>query len=451
MVKFSASHGHFLQEVGLLSGISGRERWREKSLVLPAFACSWLFCALMEQARRASAAEMVTLAYDLSFDFPSWFVEAVSTFRTHLDDGFGIYGAIARREPPKLLYLHLDGAHPLNRVLCALGPSVGMYRRLPHGFSAGTASEVLGQTVNARAVAPFLSVLRAPDSCGLSGPDGAGLVLAFAAPRGKVAGPRLSEQRLAQSVLPHFAAALRLRRSLSGLAFDTESAEAVFDSHGRCTNAQGMAEPNSMRKLLSEAILERERARAHPADDDEQPRDALLAGRWSLVDRYDSDGRRFIVGYRNPPGVLDPRRLSPRERDVASRIARGMSQTAVAAELGVSASTVASVATGVVKKLGLRSTRELPLFWRDTSGQAVALGRDDLFGVCSADHVPAPKLTPAERDVLEGLTRGLSNREIADRRRSSLRTVANQVARLLRKHGASSRVELAARKLDAAE
>jgi DNA-binding NarL/FixJ family response regulator len=276
-------------------------------------------------------------------------------------------------------------------------------------------------------------------------------MLAVAAPRKQVAGPRPFEKRLAQSVLPHFAAGLRLRRSLSGLALDNESAEAVFDPRGRCANAQGMAEPDSMRKLLGEAILERERARAQPADDDEQPRDALLAGRWSLVDRFDSDGRRFIVGYRNPPGVLDPRRLSLREREVASRIARGMSQGAVAAELGVSASTVASVASGVVKKLGLRSTRELPLFWRDTSGQPVALGRADLFGVCGVEHVPAAKLTPAERDVLEGLTRGLSNREIADRRRSSLRTVANQVARLLKKHGASSRLELTAKGLDAAE
>jgi len=326
-----------------------------------------------------------------------------------------------------------------------------MYRLIPQGFAAGTASEVLGRTVNARAMAPFLSVLPAPDSCGLSGPDGAGFMLAFAAPRKEIAGPRPFEKRLAQSVLPHFAAALRLRRSLSGLGLDTESAEAVFDSRGQCANAQGMAEPVSTRKLLSEAILARERARAQPADEDEQPRDALLAGRWSLVDRFDSDGRRFVVAYRNPPGVLDPRRLSVRERDIASRIARGMSQTAVAAELGVSASTVASVASAIVKKLGLCSTRELPLFWRDTSGHPVALGRDDLFGLCSAEDASTAKLTPAEREVLEGLARGLSNREIADRRRSSLRTVANQVAALLKKHGASSRIELTAKRLGAAE
>ena len=405
----------------------------------------------MEPARTVSAAEMARRAYDLSLDFPKWFAAAVSVFRTRLDDGFGIYGAIARREPPKVLHLQLDGAHPVNRALVRLGPAIGFYRLLPHGFAAGTSSQVLGRTVNARAIAPFLGVLRAQDHCGLSGPDGAGLVLVFAAPRKEVGGPRPFEQRLAQSVLPHFAAALRLRRSLSGLALDTESAEAVFDSRGRCANAQGMAEPVTMRKLLNEAILASERAGAHAPDQDEQPREALLCGRWSLVDRFDSDGRRFIVAYRNPPGVLDPRRLSVRERDVASRIARGMSQAAVAAALGISASTVASVASAVVKKLGLRSTRELPLFWLDTSGEPVALGRGDLFGLCSAADAPATKLTLAERDELEGLTRGLSNREIADRRRSSLRTVANQVAALLKKHGASSRLDLTAKRLGAVE
>ena len=55
-----------------------------------------------------------------------------------------------------------------------------------------------------------------------------------------------------------------------------------------------------------------------PARDD--ARAALLEGRWSLVDRFDSDGRRFIVAYRNPPGVLNPRRLTAREREVAARI-----------------------------------------------------------------------------------------------------------------------------------
>jgi DNA-binding NarL/FixJ family response regulator len=53
-------------------------------------------------------------------------------------------------------------------------------------------------------------------------------------------------------------------------------------------------------------------------------------------------------------------------------------------------------------------------------------------------------LTEAESDVVTGLLQGLSNREIAARRGSSARTVANQVATVFRKLGVRSRAELAA-------
>ncbi len=57
----------------------------------------------------------------------------------------------------------------------------------------------------------------------------------------------------------------------------------------------------------------------------------------------------------------------------------------------------------------------------------------------------AASLTDAERDVLSGILNGESNAEIARRRRSRPRTVANQVASIFRKLGVSSRLELIAR------
>jgi DNA-binding CsgD family transcriptional regulator len=58
---------------------------------------------------------------------------------------------------------------------------------------------------------------------------------------------------------------------------------------------------------------------------------------------------------------------------------------------------------------------------------------------------PEPDLTAAEREILELLERGLSNDEIARLRNRSIRTVANQVAALLRKTKTRSRRELVAR------
>lgn len=51
-------------------------------------------------------------------------------------------------------------------------------------------------------------------------------------------------------------------------------------------------------------------------------------------------------------------------------------------------------------------------------------------------------LTDAERDVLARLVRGDSNAAIAKARKTSVRTVANQVASLLRKTSAKSRYDL---------
>ncbi len=51
-------------------------------------------------------------------------------------------------------------------------------------------------------------------------------------------------------------------------------------------------------------------------------------------------------------------------------------------------------------------------------------------------------LTAAERDVCRHILSGAANREIAARRSCSHRTVANQVATILRKLGISSRAQL---------
>jgi DNA-binding NarL/FixJ family response regulator len=51
-------------------------------------------------------------------------------------------------------------------------------------------------------------------------------------------------------------------------------------------------------------------------------------------------------------------------------------------------------------------------------------------------------LSPAEADVARLIFDGLSNAEVAERRGTSVRTVAKQVSAVLRKTGTQSRVEL---------
>jgi DNA-binding NarL/FixJ family response regulator len=73
---------------------------------------------------------------------------------------------------------------------------------------------------------------------------------------------------------------------------------------------------------------------------------------------------------------------------------------------------------------------------------------DDEYCIVSAPFGPRPGfsgLTKAEVEVAQMAVNGFSNRRIALARGSSERTVANQMASVLQKLGASSRVQIAAR------
>jgi DNA-binding NarL/FixJ family response regulator len=243
----------------------------------------------------------------------------------------------------------------------------------------------------------------------------------------------------------HIATGLRLQRILTSAALEDPSVEAILDSQGRPEHAVGMARMQSALDTLRRSVL----ARAS-ADEDALAADpawnAVLAGRWSLVDRFDSDGRRYVVAYRNPPGVLDPRRLTPREEGVAALAAIGRSNKEIAAQLGVTASTVATLLAAALAKLGLASRTLLPLFWRDLHGRAwpVTNAEAPLIALSHRDDPQGfSTLTPAERAVALALLDGLSDRNIARARNSSRHTVSKHVTAIYRKLGVSSRVELA--------
>jgi DNA-binding NarL/FixJ family response regulator len=243
----------------------------------------------------------------------------------------------------------------------------------------------------------------------------------------------------------HIATGLRLQRILTSAAFEDPCVEAILDPDGRLQHTVGMARMRGALESLRQSVVARE-----GADDEAVAADpawnAVLAGRWSLVDRFDSDGRRFVVAYRNPPGVLDPRRLTPREEGVTALAAIGRSNKEIAGQLGVTQSTVGTLLAAALGKLGLSSRTMLPLFWRDLHGRAWAVSNAEA-PLIALSHQDDPDgfstLTPAERAVALELLKGLSDRSIAQARNSSRHTVSKHVTAIYRKLGVSSRVELA--------
>jgi DNA-binding CsgD family transcriptional regulator len=65
-----------------------------------------------------------------------------------------------------------------------------------------------------------------------------------------------------------------------------------------------------------------------------------------------------------------------------------------------------------------------------------------MFSFPKPPFIAPAQLTPAESDVVQLILSDLSNAQIAARRGTALRTVANQVAQIFTKLGVSSRSEL---------
>ena len=88
---------------------------------------------------------------------------------------------------------------------------------------------------------------------------------------------------------------------------------------------------------------------------------ALTGGRWSLVDQFDHDGKRYIVAYKNAPAAPTSAvaSLTEREAQVLGYLAQGHSNKLIGYELGLAPSTVAMHLGTAAGKLGTKTRVDL--------------------------------------------------------------------------------------------
>ena len=252
----------------------------------------------------------------------------------------------------------------------------------------------------------------------------------------------------------HLGAGLRLLRTLERACGGARD-EAVLDSGGTVHHACGPARAQCARDALRDAVrrIDRARTRAGRADADTALAswEALVCGRWSLVDRFDADGRRYLVARRNDPAVSDPRGLSRCEAQAAEFLSLGHSEKQIGYALGISSAAVSRSIRSAVRKLGLRSRAELASLFAGRAAEGgcfeLELGGEQL-AVCARER-PQPlafePLSGAEREIATLVSSGRSDGEIARLRGASTRTIGNQLGAIYRKLGIHSRTELAAR------
>lgn len=270
-----------------------------------------------------------------------------------------------------------------------------------------------------------MTAVRSDDALWVSGFPAAGFAFQFAAPLSRTTQISRRTRDLIQRLRIHIDAALRLR--LQGAAVRSH---AILLPTGRVVHRSACIEDTSAEALSTHArSVEAVRTRRGRADEDAlHAWSALVRGTWSLVERIDSDGRRHYVAFENPPHARVHRALSPMEVRILEMSARGLSGKHVAYELGSSASVVSECVTSIMIKLGITKRTDLLRFARQVA--------------CA--HEEEVALSDAERAILRMLDQGLTNAQIAASRNTSVNTVANQVAKILRKSGAGNRHHAAA-------
>ena len=232
-------------------------------------------------------------------------------------------------------------------------------KRVAHLCGAARfASQLPRGDVEPEAVDRSFEVTGWPDVLGICALDATGMGCALAVPcLERAAAPLEQETALWERLAAHIAAAARLRRR------GPAPPAAVLSPTGRIEHAQGEARSPAALNELREAArrYDRIRSRRGPSDPLEATRmwRALIAGRWSVVDHFDRDGRRYIVAEENTPEVDPWSRLSPLEARVLRAAGLGHSNKMVAYELGIATSTVSACLRRAATKLGARNRVDL--------------------------------------------------------------------------------------------
>jgi DNA-binding CsgD family transcriptional regulator len=229
------------------------------------------------------------------------------------------------------------------------------------GVITGTVSEMLratGSSITENETYQESTAARGfPDSWGLtvSGPAYRGLT--FNAPLDRIRTVPPAQRRRWLQIGAHVQAAYRLRRR-----FDRDP-EAVLEPSGRVCRLERAAQGSSRRERLQRAVIAAERARTSSGRSEgasglDEWR-ALVAGRWTLIESFERDRRRYYTAYPNAPHVRSFHALSPREEQVVAYVAQGDSNKLIAYQLGITLGSVSNSLSRAMAKMGLRTRQEL--------------------------------------------------------------------------------------------
>jgi DNA-binding NarL/FixJ family response regulator len=325
------------------------------------------------QRVKTDAISIVEAAYDCASDERTWLTALLEQVAPKLDRGLGtgvsIYGPGVSADRMPLVSRGMD-----ERLFSAF---MGMCLTNPEEFHrANSAPMVMGTVTmtleltdeDARSWPPFVTYMHpfgVKDVTGVLARDPSGHVVVFSSPMPDLRCPTRRDVATWGRIAAHVSAGFRLRRALETLSRDealAHGADAVLSPSGSMVHAEKSAQRPDAREWLRRAAKAIDRARSKARRNEDEALElwqGLVAGRWSLIERFDSDGRRFLIARRNDPQVTDPRALGLRERQVLAYVAMGHPVKLIAYSLGVSRSSISLTRRNAMRKLGLRTTADI--------------------------------------------------------------------------------------------
>ena len=326
-----------------------------------------------------NAIDIAEAAYELGKPDSIWLRNLIEVGAPVWDHGPGVFGFEFVRPPPggggadivirnpQLRSLPVDFPDRLAALMASLPPELVQMIASP-GY-ARTWRGLIDEQPEAKRFP--VEALGYEDLFALLAVDPNGVGVEIVAPLDRVTTLSEKARERWQMLCAHVATGYRLRqvlgrRAASEVALSNlpHEAEAVLDVNGfRVVNLSGRAEERNARDVLRDAARKIDRVRAKMRREDPllalETWTALVEGRWSLVDWFDSDQRRFVLALPNPPEVRDPRGLTENESQVVMYAALGEANKLIAYRLGTSESRVSVWLSAAMRKLGAKSKPEL--------------------------------------------------------------------------------------------
>lgn len=310
--------------------------------------------------------------YDLEQPRERWFRGVLETAGAELDRGRGVGMVLydVSEAKPRVERLEALNVPPMGREIgVELHADPEFAEEVVNGYRTAVCATLDEHVPNLAQRASIRAHYRPLDVCDqilINGSNESGLGCALYVFSRTPISLEAQERGLFTRIATHLSTAYRLHRRLGEIPPNDGkdgAPAAVLRTDGRVEHAGSSASASEARELLTMAVKAHEWARTRAGRREPQRATGawrpLVDSRWSLVDRYEHDGRRYVVVCENLPAPNTLETLSPRELQVVSLAARGRTNKVIAYELGLVDSTVRVLVARAAAKLAAGSRSEL--------------------------------------------------------------------------------------------